>query len=298
MHIRGSTRLGYSVRSISMKNITVTALWVGHELPPLMGVCLNSWLRHGHKVELYTYNDLPGVPHGIACKNAADIVPLEEIWVDSNGSLAPFADYFRWTLMERYPETNYIDADALCIADDTQRFGKDDFFAARQADGTLGIGVLRVPKKLAAMMRQTYVKPIPLDGTPRLLHHVDKDVDEQFERVCLSRRLPYPLQRIWAPWGWGGPYTFYNAVHLAGIDADLIVPQETVYPFRWQDALAVLKMPIGLDHDMFKESFSIHLYGEVLRREKVSMRDLIRPGSLAQAILEKYWPAQFTPCKL
>lgn len=281
-----------------MKNITVSALWVGHEVPPVINMCLNSWLVHGHKVELYTYNNLPAVPRGVIGKDASEIVPVDHVWIDANGSLAPFADYFRWVLMERYPETNYIDTDAVCISDDTQRFGEGDFFAARQADGTYGIGVLRIPKELATLMRQTYEKPIPLDGTPRKLHHVDKSIDAQFEHVCLSRRVPYHLQRLWAPWGWGGPYTFLNACGQVGIEDDQIAPQVTCYPYRWQDALAMLRADRNLDDPMFKESFSIHLYGEILRRNKLSLGDFIRPGSLGKILADKYWPKQLVECNI
>jgi len=43
----------------------IRSLWIGGALSRLERVCLTSFLRAGHKVYLYTYDEVSNIPDGV-----------------------------------------------------------------------------------------------------------------------------------------------------------------------------------------------------------------------------------------
>ncbi|MDR2982750.1 MAG: hypothetical protein LBV12_10945, partial [Puniceicoccales bacterium] len=92
---------------------TIGFLWVHGELPPLAHATLRSFAANGHECALYSY-DNPAVPKGCRLLDAREILPEEEIWHGRNGSLACFADFFRWKLMYE-KGCFWADIDIFCL---------------------------------------------------------------------------------------------------------------------------------------------------------------------------------------
>jgi hypothetical protein len=77
--------------------------WNSGSLNWLSVACLKSAVRHGHKVHLYSYGDIPNVPCGVTHKDARKVVHEKEIFTYDGirqrkqiGSIAPFCDAFRY----------------------------------------------------------------------------------------------------------------------------------------------------------------------------------------------------------
>ena len=95
----------------------IAGFWVGPYLSWIEQMGLLSFVKHGHKVVLYTYGEVKNVPDGIEVRPAQEICDREMTayhvrhWPPS--SLAINADNFKWHLQ---CQTDYIyaDADVFC----------------------------------------------------------------------------------------------------------------------------------------------------------------------------------------
>ena len=87
----------------------IASLWIGSELTWLEQVCLKSYIDHGHKVYLYSYDPVENVPDGVVMKDAAEILPADKIIRHARtGSPAFHADVFRLRLMKKTPISGSI----------------------------------------------------------------------------------------------------------------------------------------------------------------------------------------------
>jgi hypothetical protein len=75
-------------------------------------MCLKSFVKQGHRVHLYAYEPLLGVPDGVEVKSAGDIVSSIETFRFQNA--ANFSDYFRACLLYRRGGW-WVDLDLYCL---------------------------------------------------------------------------------------------------------------------------------------------------------------------------------------
>ena len=85
-------------------NNIVRTLWHGGALSVFEELSLTSFVRCGHEVELYSYDDV-SVPHGVRLCDASEIMPLSEVYSYphgiATGSFAAFSNLFRFKLLHR-----------------------------------------------------------------------------------------------------------------------------------------------------------------------------------------------------
>jgi len=92
----------------------IQSLWIGDELSSIEKLCINSFLKNGHPFHLYTYSNVKGVPKGTTILDANTIIPKSKIFRYANGSVACFADYFRYKLL--FDKGNWwVDTDVICL---------------------------------------------------------------------------------------------------------------------------------------------------------------------------------------
>ncbi|NBT58795.1 hypothetical protein EBT16_08435, partial [bacterium] len=101
-----------------MSAATLQTLWIGAQLKPLHTACLESFLRFGHTIDLYSYEAVNGVPPGIQLKNAESILPAKKIFAyqkgPGKGSFSAFSNLFRYTLLFERGGV-WIDTDVFCL---------------------------------------------------------------------------------------------------------------------------------------------------------------------------------------
>ena len=103
---------------MTTKIFPIQGLWVGTHLSPIESYCIQSYINQGHEFHLYSYNDFPALPKGTILKDANAIIPEQEIFRQvsgpAKGSLAAFADYFRYNLLHTKGGW-WTDMDFLCL---------------------------------------------------------------------------------------------------------------------------------------------------------------------------------------
>lgn len=98
-----------------MSKPIIPSLWIGDKLSLLEQLCISSFIYNKHESHLYTYGKVTNCPKETILRNANDIIPEKDIFVDhKKGSYGSFSDWFRWALL--YAQGNfYVDMDVVCI---------------------------------------------------------------------------------------------------------------------------------------------------------------------------------------
>lgn len=93
---------------------TICSFWYG-PLSYLARLCLASFAEKGHRVTLFSYEDLAGVPDGVDLADANAILPRDTMFF-YKGTRTPavFADLFRLELMAQNRGI-WVDCDVYCI---------------------------------------------------------------------------------------------------------------------------------------------------------------------------------------
>lgn len=93
----------------------IRTLWIGGELSSLERLALQSFINNGHKVHLYTYEEVSGVPKRIEIKDGNKILPSDRIFeYESYDTPAGFADVFRFKLLLERGGI-WVDTDVVCL---------------------------------------------------------------------------------------------------------------------------------------------------------------------------------------
>ncbi|MEQ8653148.1 MAG: hypothetical protein RIC87_11855 [Kiloniellales bacterium] len=248
------------------------ALWVGDSIPALAAGCLASFVRLGHRVQLYTYDDLAGVPKGVEVLDAATILGRERIFRHHRtGTLSVFSDHFAYTLLYKFGGT-WIDCDMYCVRPVP---GDEEILYGREAPDRLNKSLFRLPKgsdiahDLLGVFehRQSHL-PWLLPSTRRrawLRHHL--------------LRKPY-YQII--PVATTGPAAFTYFLEQRGLDR-LAKDTDVFCSLSFDDALRITQADYDESCFLTDNSLAVHLWNDV-QRFKTSPP---QPGSLFARIEEE-----------
>ena len=92
----------------------IQSLWIGDDLTNLEKLCVQSFIDHGHEFHLYTYADIGGIPEGAVVKDGNEILPESAIFKIKGGRIAPFSDWFRYTMLAKNGGF-WVDMDYVCL---------------------------------------------------------------------------------------------------------------------------------------------------------------------------------------
>ena len=99
-------------------NEVIQMMWTGPHLPKLQRVCLDSFIRNGHPIELYTYNGCDYNREGVTVLDATSILPHNKVFSPKvgagAGNLSTFSDLFRYTLLAKKGGW-WVDTDTYCL---------------------------------------------------------------------------------------------------------------------------------------------------------------------------------------
>lgn len=95
----------------------VQTFWWGRPLGPIELTMLRSFVRHGHPVDLYTFDEasLGEVPTGVTVRDAGEILSRSSVYFyKNNPSLSAFSNDFRFKLLHDRGGV-WVDADVVCL---------------------------------------------------------------------------------------------------------------------------------------------------------------------------------------
>jgi hypothetical protein len=167
---------------------TVNMMWSG-DLTSMERMCIGSFIRHGYRVELYTYNDLTGVPAGTVIRDASTVVPQD--YVANFQNPQNFSDYFRYCLLARTGGW-WMDCDVYCLRQ--MHFPTDYVFGLAGTDPELYYaGMMRVPAG-SELMRDAANYVFTIDTMATSYQHIGPELLSRLVQEKGLRRYVYPTE--------------------------------------------------------------------------------------------------------
>jgi hypothetical protein len=183
-----------------MKRVAVHSLWIGPTLSRLELLTLKSFVRWGHEVNLWLYDDLEtSVPKGVNLRDATEILPRERIFRKrerdletgvGEDSVSPFSDLFRYKLL--YDRGGiWVDMDITCLR--PFDFAEDYVFRSHRL-GMVG-NLMKCPQG-SELMRLCYEQSDPVaDENVDWLTQV-RILNSNVERLGLSSFIRSDISNI------------------------------------------------------------------------------------------------------
>lgn len=262
----------------------VHMFWHGPRLSRLERLCISSFVANGHRLLLHTYEPPSGVPPGVTLVDAAETLPRARLFRDKrNGSVAAFADWFRFRLLYERGGI-WADTDVVCLK--PLSFGRAEVFAWEDMT-TINVAVLGLPAghELAAWMLECWDHPdrwLPYDS-------------RRVRRRKLWRRLRPGDSRPYIQWGEFGPRGFTHAVRHFGYQ-QLAMPFWRFYPVHYQNWHTIFDDSLRENPALIQASHALHLWNEMTRRSPGFDKNApFPPDSLFERLCARYLPEQGQP---
>lgn len=252
---------------------TIQMFWHGSPLSRIEQLSMLSFMRNGHPVHLYVYEEPRGVPHGVRVMNAADILPRSELFLHRRrNSIAHFADWFRYRLL--FDRGNlWADTDMVCL----QPFDYvNPVVFAWQDERYLNNAVLGLPPgdALAKWLASSCEHP------NRMLPY-----DDLRTRLMKVKRRLKGTGREHVRWGDTGPYGLTNAARHLGY-TEHALPKEHFYPIRFEDHHVLFQSAPPGGGLSFNGSRAVHLWNQLIEAGKMLDKNARFP---ADSPFEQLW---------
>ena len=228
------------------------SLWIGESLGAVERACLRSVIRQGHRITLYCYGAVAGVPEGVAVEDASDIIPEAEIFRHDAGSVGHFSDWFRYELQNRGLGT-WIDTDVYLLRplDDERAY-----LFGEQSAGVLNNAVLRLPGDSPVLpeLLEPFRESVTPDWLPMRVRLLSKLRELARGKADLGR----------LPWGSTGPQGLTALARRYSLISEAF-PSDVFYPVAWQKAAWILDPRIALQDVVSERTVAVHLWNECIR---------------------------------
>jgi hypothetical protein len=231
------------------------SFWYGDALSPYEEACIRSFLDHGHRFALYTYEKGLRVPDGVERRDAAALVPFDEYFTYGpgvgEGSPALFANLFRYKLLAENGGW-WVDTDVVCLS---RAVPDSEIYCAYQETGSVNNAVLRLPKG----------HPIAIEG-----HRKAQAIRDR------------------ARWGETGPELLSALIDAHGLGGR-VHPMPACYPVHYTEAIDLLRPSRAhVLRERVRDATFLHLWNEMFRREDVDKTKRPPPGSLLREIFDRH----------
>lgn len=229
----------------------INSFWHGSSIDEIGNICIKSFLKHGFEFHLWTYDKNIKVPKGCVVRDASEILDSSLIFKHSNGSYAPFSDWFRFTLLYKHGGT-WVDMDMVCL----NEFEIPTNSICEQQEGMFAMGIINLEKghPLAKHIIDAYENPTERKRYDTFLRYKTKNK---------LKELSIEEQRKQAPWGFLGN----NLLELVYKDYDLNkLPITDFYPVPCVQAGYIYNG--RTQFSTIQNAKCVHMWGELVRTVK------------------------------
>ena len=229
----------------------IQMFWHGLPLSRIERLSMISFLRNGHAVHLYVYDEPDGVPAGVQLKDAAEILPRSSLFFHRrNQSVAHFSDWFRYQLLFARGGL-WSDTDMVCL--EPFDYANPIVFAWQDAEH-LNNAVLGLPAgdPLAEWLARSCERPntmLPYDDLNRRLAKIKRRLKGQGREAVR--------------WGDTGPYGLTSAArHLGYLEHAL--PKWHFYPVAYEESRRLFESAPAGGSSTFNGSRAVHLWNQLI----------------------------------
>jgi hypothetical protein len=238
---------------------------------------MQSFITNGHSLLLHVYEEPRGVPSGVKLANAADILPVQCLFRHCrSGSIAPFADWFRYRLLFERGGI-WADTDVVCLAPWNYPTGDIYGWMDQNIINNAVLGLTQ-GHPLAKWMMECCENPnrtLPYDS-PRT------------RRRKWKRRYLRGNRRNDTKWGESGPDGFTQAARHLGY-AENALPFWHFYPIHYLNWHTVFDSSLAANPGILGNSRALHLWNEMTRLAPAFDKNArFPPDSLFERLCERF----------
>nr|WP_111297723.1 hypothetical protein [Paracoccus saliphilus] len=236
-----------------MRNKLAT-LWVGERLGPIELASIESFLRMGNPLTVYSYAPILNLPAAVTARDAAEVLPTRQIALYAREqSPSLHSNFFRFALMRKTDDV-WVDLDMIALQ--PFEFLTDRIYGFEKPD-QVNCAVLRLPKSSATLADLSRLAP----GTRGVAPHVGGLRRAKYWIKTLGRGVP--IER-W-PWGSTGPRALTTFLRRHG-EIRHALPQQVLYPILTKDCARFLAPGDLGDTSFGPETRAVHVTASNLNK--------------------------------
>ncbi len=249
---------------LSMENESLGSLpppkvhqfWAYGSLGKIESLSAKSFQKNGFLVNLWSYEDIGNVPSGVIRKSASDLIPEDQVFTYENGSIAAFANLFRYTVLLSHGGL-WADSDVICL------LNADSFRSA----SVPGFFVTERRQSRNDMQINNNVIHAPKDAHMPLLELA----------LAVAKEFPSTLLR----WGDTGPRLLTGLVNMYPQLRPVIMEPDFANPVNFWDCPHIL---LSSDAEIGDSTGFLHCYNEMWRRANLDKNAKWPDESLMQKL--------------
>lgn len=227
-------------------------LWIGSNLSNLESLSLRSHLKVGHKVVLWTFGQVQGVPEGVVVQDAREILSEKDVFAyqsgEGAGSYSACSNLFRYKMLLEIGGW-WVDTDVVALK--AFDFDEPYVFASEQ-------------NRNGSCNPTTCVMKVPAGS----------DV----MRYCWDKAKT--IERKTVQWGTIGPKLLTKAVFSLNLEEYARSPA-TFCPVEW---FIAEKDPVVPSPPDISRSYAVHLWHEMWRRARIDKNGVYDPECLFERL--------------
>lgn len=243
----------------SRRDCVVHFFWAYGPLSTLEKIAVMSFVRHGFHVKWWTYEKSAKLPSAVEQCDAGQIIPERRVFTYKNGSVAAFANLFRYAVLSRFGGL-WADTDVICLtpASSIVQFGPTGFLVTERTQ----TNALRINNNVI-------YHPHPKTGDLIDLAHA---VAERFDTATLQ-------------WGDCGPLLLTALAKAYPRMAPTVKTPEFANPIDWWSCPQALLSATGRlpAHAAF-----LHCFNEMWRRTEADKDAEYPAGSIMAQLRDVY----------
>lgn len=265
--------------------LPIVTFWHG-PLSWLERLCLSSFVRQGHDVHLYAYDAPEALPRGVVWRDAADILPRENLtFYKGKGTVAVFSDQFRLHLLNKGLGI-WADADVLALKpltlDTPYLFGFERPARTGEKTGSINNAVLFIPHD-APLLADLLAIFTP--GKRPLLEPF-LPVGRRLE-VAARRLFGDPVPPEHMQFGATGPFPLTYYIQQRDL-VGLVAPVPVYYPVAYEEVPLLLEASDILERRIRPETRTLHIWRSQLTNRGRAGLAVPKPGSALARFCTEY----------
>ena len=256
---------------------TIVTFWHG-PMSWLERLCAGSFVRHGHRVEVFGYEPLVDLPEGVVWRDAREILPQDKlVFYKGRGTPGVFSDYFRMSLL-RAKQGIWADLDVYCVRPIVD---PPDYLMSWEREGSVNGAVLLLPADSELLERLLSV----FTETQRPLLEPHLPLGRRLE-VAARRLLGQTVPPEYMQYGATGPFALTHYTRVLGL-TDQVQAREVFYPVRYEQVPQLMQAGSRLEQFVTKDTLAVHIWrSQITDRGRAEMPMPAPDSALARLCAE------------
>jgi hypothetical protein len=247
---------------MSMTLATIVTFWHG-PMSWLEMLCATSFVRQGHRVEVYGYERIEGLPAGVVWRDAAEILPRDKlVFYKGRGTPGVFSDYFRMSLLKA-GRGIWADLDVYCMRPIAE---PPAYLMGWEREGSVNGAVLLLPAQSELLGKLLAV--FTEEKRPLLEPHLP--IGRRLE-VAARRLMGQAVPPEYMQYGATGPFALTHYTRVLGLVGQ-VQPREVFYPVRYEEIPRLMQAGSRLEHYVRPETLAVHIWrSQITNRGRAEM---------------------------